>query len=190
MGVCLHSFVFGPAPVRPRWRSTGRRRTLTHPRRGQDSQGATFLLRAQYLHSSSLVTILSSRPRTRQQLMLPGPCREGTVLPSAYPAKSNCNPDCQISASGSFEGGDTAAQIVHHIIRLYSMAQLSSLISKIRINYVLCNSKCEKLNFPSSFFEFPSDVLKATPQRRGIDECSIKQQTKTNRLPRRHGLQP
>src|SRR5690606_28970928 len=36
---------FEPAPLRPRWRSTGRRRSLAHPRlRGLDSTGGTFLL--------------------------------------------------------------------------------------------------------------------------------------------------
>src|SRR5690606_36095310 len=37
--------VFEPAPLRPQWRSTGRRRSLAHPRlRGLDSTGGTFLL--------------------------------------------------------------------------------------------------------------------------------------------------
>src|SRR5690606_26572481 len=36
---------FEPAPLRPRWRSTGRRRSLAHPRlRGLDGTGGTFLL--------------------------------------------------------------------------------------------------------------------------------------------------
>src|SRR5690606_25617145 len=35
--------VFEPAPLRPLWRSTGRRRTLAHPLWGLDSTGETFL---------------------------------------------------------------------------------------------------------------------------------------------------
>src|SRR5690606_29181052 len=37
-----------PAPLRPLWRSTGRRRTLAHPRRGLDSTGGAFLFRAEW----------------------------------------------------------------------------------------------------------------------------------------------
>src|SRR5690606_16373183 len=38
-----------PAPLRPLWRSTGRRRTLPHPRlRGLDSTGETFLAREEW----------------------------------------------------------------------------------------------------------------------------------------------
>gem|GEM_PF-5942975 len=41
--VCLHSLVFGPAPVRPRWRSTGRGRRPAQSRPGPRQHRQGFL---------------------------------------------------------------------------------------------------------------------------------------------------